>query len=266
VPRFAANLSMMFTEHPFLDRFAAAAAAGFRAVEFLFPYDHPPEAVAARLRDAGLVQALFNAPPGDWAAGERGLAAIPGREAEFREGLDLALRHARALGCQRIHVMSGITEGLDRAACESAFVGNIRHAADAFAGEGITLLVEPINPRDMPGYFVSRQRDALALLDRVDRPNTALQLDLYHAGIVEGDLTRLTESLIGRVGHVQVASVPDRHEPDEGELNFPHLFATLDRLGYAGWVGCEYRPRAGTAEGLGWFAPHRDAAPAGDPA
>ncbi|EFH12404.1 2-oxo-tetronate isomerase [Pseudoroseomonas cervicalis] len=257
MPRFAANLSMMFTDVPFLDRFARAAAAGFEAVEFLFPYDHPPEVVAEKLNSAGLTQALFNMPPGDWAAGERGMAAIPGREQEFRDNVATAITYARALGCKTLHAMSGLTEGLDRAACEATFVENFRYAADALAPHGITLLVEPINSRNMPGYFIAHQLDAIALIERVARPNVALQLDLYHAQIMDGDLTKLIEKLAGRFAHVQIASVPERHEPDEGELNYPHLYAVLDRVGYKGWIGCEYNPRAATEAGLGWFASYK---------
>lgn len=256
MPRFAANLSMMFTELPFLDRFQAAAQAGFGAVEFLFPYDYPAETVAGRLHAAGLVQALFNLPPGDFAAGERGMAAIPGREEEFRNSVPLALTYARALNCKALHAMSGITKGLDRATCEASFIANIGFAADCLAADGITLLIEPINDRNMPGYFISHQSEALDLIARVDRPNVALQLDLYHAQIMDGDLTRLIESMAGRYRHVQIASVPERHEPDEGEVNYPHLFAALDSIGYDGWIGCEYNPRGDTRAGLGWFQPY----------
>ena len=257
MPRFAANLSMMFTELPFLDRFAAAAAAGFKAVEFLFPYEHPPEVVAGKLKDAGLTQALFNMPPGDWAAGERGMAAIPGREQEFRDNVATAITYAEAMGCRTLHAMSGLTVGLDRAACEATFVANFQYAADQLAPHGITLLVEPINSRNMPGYFIAHQRDALALVERVGRPNVSVQLDLYHAQIMDGDLSKLIELMAGKFAHVQIASVPDRHEPDEGELNYPHLYAVLERVGYQGWIGCEYNPRGETTAGLGWFAPYK---------
>lgn len=257
MPRFAANLSMMFTEVPFLERFGRAAQAGFQAVEFLFPYEHPPETVAAALKKHGLTQALFNMPPGNWAAGERGMAAIPGREQEFRDNVAVALRYAKALECKTLHAMSGITEGLDREACKATFVENFRFAADALAKEGITLLVEPINSRNMPGYFIAHQLEAVELVERVGRPNVSVQLDLYHAQIMDGDLTRLIEKMHGRFAHVQIASVPERHEPDEGELNYPHLYAVLDRLGYQGWIGCEYNPRGETEAGLGWFAPYR---------
>ncbi len=257
MPRFAANLSMMFTEHSFLDRFAAAAAAGFEAVEYLFPYDFPASEVAEKLAAARLEQALFNMPPGDWAAGERGLAALPGREAEFRANVAIALEYAAALGCAKLHAMAGITAGHDRAACEATYVENIRFAADALADAGITVLLEPINSRDMPGYFIAHQHEALKLIERIGRPNVSVQLDLYHAQIMDGDLTRLIEAMRNGFAHVQIASVPDRHEPDEGELNYSHLYGVLDRVGYDGWVGCEYRPRGETTAGLGWFADYR---------
>ncbi|ONG54788.1 hydroxypyruvate isomerase [Pseudoroseomonas deserti] len=257
MPRFAANLSMMFNEVSFLDRFAAASAAGFKAVEFLFPYDHPPEVVAEKLNSAGLTQALFNMPPGDWAAGERGMAAIPGREQEFRDNVATAITYARALGCKTLHAMSGITTGMDRAACEATFVANFQYAADQLAPHGITLLVEPINSRNMPGYFIAHQLEAVALVERVNRPNVAVQLDLYHAQIMDGDLTKLIEKMAGKFAHVQIASVPARHEPDEGELNYPHLYDVLDKAGYQGWIGCEYNPRGETVAGLSWFAPYK---------
>jgi hydroxypyruvate isomerase len=257
MPRFAANLSMMFTEVPFLERFSRAAEAGFEAVEFLFPYEHEPEAIAAELKKHNLTQALFNMPPGDWAQGERGMAAIPGREQEFRDNVAIAIRYARALNCKTVHGMSGMVNGLDRDACRKTFVENFRHAADELAKEGITLLVEPINSRNMPGYFIAHQLEAVELVEQVGRPNVSVQLDLYHAQIMDGDLTRLIEKMAGKFAHVQIASVPERHEPDEGELNYPHLYAVLDKTGYQGWIGCEYNPRGDTTAGLGWFAPFR---------
>jgi hydroxypyruvate isomerase len=258
MPRFAANLSMMFNEVPFLDRFQAAAHAGFEAVEFLFPYEHPPEVVAARLGAAGVKSALFNLPPGDWAKGERGIAALPGREAEFREGVSTALRYARALGTPTLHAMCGLVpDAADRAAARRTYVENLRFAAGALAGEGRTLVIEPINGRDMPGYFLQTQADAHAIREEVGAGNLRVQMDLYHAQIVEGDLSVKLRRWIQHVGHVQIASVPDRHEPDHGEVSYPHLFALLDELGYAGWVGCEYRPARGTVEGLGWFERYR---------
>ncbi|MHC5307470.1 2-oxo-tetronate isomerase [Bartonella sp. LJL80] len=257
MPRFAANLSMMFTEVPFIERFGLAAKAGFEAVEFLFPYDYAPEVLAAELEKHQLKQALFNMPPGNWDAGERGMAAIPGREQEFRANVDKAIEYAVALDCKLLHAMSGLVDGLDRAACEQSFIENFRYAADKAAPHGITILVEPINTRNMPGYFINHQLDAVELLERVGRPNVSVQYDLYHAQIMDGDLTRLTDKMAGKFAHVQVASVPDRHEPDEGELNFPHLFAALDNAGYEGFIGCEYNPRGKTEDGLGWFAPYR---------
>ena len=248
MPRFAANLSLMFTERPFLDRFAAAAEAGFRGVEFLSPYEHDARAIRDALDAAGLEQALFNCPPGDWQAGERGMAAIPGREAEFRESFELALRYAETIRPGRLHVMAGLTSGRES---RRTYIENLRWAA-ARAQEHM-LLIEPINPRDIPGYFLGRSGEAVAVIEEVGAPNLRLQFDLYHAQIVVGDLTRRLERLMTVIGHIQIAGVPDRHEPDHGEVNFPHLFDTLDRLGYDGWVGCEYRPAGRTEDGLGWF-------------
>ncbi len=248
MPRFAANLSMLFTERPFLDRFAAAAAAGFEAVEYLFPYEHDALELRRALDAAGLRQALFNAPPGDWAAGERGLAAIPGRGRVFREAFEQAVRYAEAIGPERIHVMAGITSG---SWARATFIDNLRWACDRVPDR--VLVIEPINTRDIPGYFLHRSDEAVRIIEAVGAPNLRLQFDLYHAQIMEGDLTRRLEKLIGRIGHIQIAGVPDRHEPDEGELNIAHLFATLDRLGYDGWVGCEYRPAGRTEDGLDWF-------------
>jgi hydroxypyruvate isomerase len=258
MPRFAANLSMMFQEHAFLDRFAVAKAAGFEAVEFLFPYAFPANEIAARLRDNGLTQPLFNLPPGDWDRGERGFAALPGREAEFATALDNALDYATTLDCRQLHCMAGIPPaGVDRAACRATFVANLRRAAETAATRGITLLVEPINTRDIPGYFLNYQPDGRAIIEEVGAPNLRLQLDLYHCQIMEGDLAAHIREFLPVTGHVQIAGVPERHEPDVGELNYSYLFDLLDSLGYAGWVGCEYRPRGRTEDGLGWFAPYR---------
>ncbi|MGD0473275.1 MAG: 2-oxo-tetronate isomerase [Candidatus Velthaea sp.] len=255
MPKLAANLSLMFTEEPFLDRFAAAAAAGFAAVEFLFPYDDEPHVVAARLRSAGLEMALFNLPPGDWTAGERGLAALPGREAEFAAGVERALAYAQALGCPTVHAMAGHAAG-DDARAIAAYVANIRFAADAFAAAGRRVVIEPINRRDMPGYFLHTTAQAAALIARIDRPNVALQLDLYHAQISEGDLEHRIRALSPLIGHVQIAGNPARHEPDVGEVNYAYLLEVLDHVGYTGWVGCEYRPAGETVAGLGWAQPY----------
>ncbi len=258
MPRFAANLSMMFTDVPFLERFGRAAAAGFEAVEFLFPYEHPPEAIAVELDRHGLTQALFNLPPGDFAAGERGIASLPGREAEFREGVETALRYAAATRCRTLHCMAGLLpRGADRAEHEAVYVENLRHAARRCAEAGVTLVIEPINTRDIPGYFLNYQHQARGILERVGEPNLKLQLDLYHCQIMEGDLARHIREFADITAHVQIAGVPERHEPDLGEVNYPYLFAVLDEVGYGGWVGCEYRPKGRTEDGLGWFVPWR---------
>jgi hydroxypyruvate isomerase len=261
MPKFAANLSMLYPEHAFLDRFAAAARDGFKGVEFLFPYDHPADELVARLGDAGLTQVLFNAPPGDWAAGERGLACLPGRGAEFRAGIDQALAYAEALDCPRIHVMAGLAPaGVEHARLQACYEANLVWAAEQAARAGRQILIEPINPRDMPGYFLTRQDEAHRIVQALGEPALKVQMDLYHCQIVEGDLaTKLRRYLPGgQVGHLQIAGVPDRHEPDQGELNFPWLFELIDALGWQGWIGCEYRPRlgavaGGTSAGLGWL-------------
>ncbi|MEM7745208.1 MAG: 2-oxo-tetronate isomerase [Pseudomonadota bacterium] len=248
MPRFAANLSMMFTEHAFLDRFAAAATAGFPGVEYLFPYEYAAEDIREALDGAGLAQALFNCPPGDWEAGERGMASVPGRGAEFRESIERALSYAEVLKPERIHIMAGNAGG---PGAQAAYIDSLAWAAERAPDQ--IFVVEPINSRDMPGYFLNRSDQAIAILDTVGAPNLMLQFDLYHAQIMEGDLTRRLERLIDRIGHVQIASVPDRHEPDTGELDMTYMFAALDRLGYAGWVGAEYRPIGRTEDGLGWL-------------
>jgi hydroxypyruvate isomerase len=261
MPRFAANLSMMYTEHAFLDRFAAAAADGFAAVEYLFPYAFEPAALTQRLADHGLQQVLFNAPPGDWDAGERGITCLPGREAEFRRGfVEQALPYAQALRCPRVHVMAGLAPaGADRAGLRATYAANLAWAAAQAAPLAIDVLIEPINARDIPGYLLNRQDDAHALVQQVGAPNLKVQMDLYHCQIVEGDLAVTLRRYLpgGRVGHLQIAGVPERHEPDIGELHHPTLLALIDELGYDGHVGCEYRPRAGTSAGLGWFQPYK---------
>jgi hydroxypyruvate isomerase len=266
MPRFAANLSMMYTEHPFLDRFEAAAQDGFDAVEYLFPYEHAPAEIAARLKDHGLTQALFNLPPGDWAAGERGIACHPGREGEFADALEQALPYIDATGCRRVHAMAGLVPAsggmpADPAACRAAYVSNLRQGAARLAAMGVDLLIEPINSRDMPGYFLSLQQQAHDVVAEVGAPNLKVQMDLYHCQIMEGDLSKRLQKHFAGVGHIQIAGVPDRHEPDEGEVNFPHLYDLLDTLGYAGFVGCEYRPKAGTSEGLEWLRTYRASRP-----
>jgi hydroxypyruvate isomerase len=256
MPRFAANLSLMYTEWSFLDRFQAAAEDGFDAVEFLFPYEHPPEDIARRLADNTLEQALFNLPPGDWAAGERGFASIPGREDEFRASVERALPYIQATGVRRVHVMAGIHDPDDEAARET-YAANLRVAAERLQPFGVDVLVEPINGRDMPGYFMSDFEFAADLIDALAIPNLRLQFDIYHRQIMHGDVTIGLRTLMPLTAHIQIASVPSRNEPADEELSFPYLFDELDRLGYAGFVGCEYRPKAGTRDGLAWFAPWR---------
>ena len=251
----------MYTEVPFLDRFAAAAADGFRAVEFLFPYEYTAATIRDRLVDNGLAQVLFNTWPGDFAGGERGLACLPGREADFQAGVDRAIEYARALDCPRLHAMAGLMPaGADRAALRRTYVSNLREAARRCAAAGLTLLIEPINPRDIPGFFLNAQDEAHAIIAEVGAPNLKVQLDLYHCQIVEGDLAMTIRRTLAGVGHIQIAGVPERHEPDLGEVNYPYLFALLDELGYDGWIGCEYRPKAGTSAGLGWVRGWLDSA------
>ncbi len=262
MPRFAANLSMLYTEHDFLDRFAAAAEDGFEAVECLFPYAWPAAALAQRLKDHGLRQVLFNAPPGQWDAGERGLACLPGREDEFRRSVQQALEMALALDCPRIHLMAGLAPaGAERARLQQTYLDNLSWAAAQAASAGRDVLIEPINTRDVPGYFLNRQDEAHQIVQTVGAPNLKVQMDLYHCQIVEGDVTTKLRRYLptGRVGHMQMAGVPDRHEPDQGELAYDALFKAIDATGWDGWIGCEYRPAAGTRAGLGWW--HRQRGP-----
>ena len=275
MPRFAANLSMLYNELPFPDRFAAAAADGFKFIEYLFPYAWPAEQLAGLLQQHGLQQVLFNAPPGGgdepaaieaaWATGSRGTACLPGREAEFREGVLLGLRYAAVLQCPRMHVMAGLVPAdLPRQAAHGTWVNNLRWAAQQAAAQGVRVLVEPINTRDMPGFFLNYQAQAHAWLAEVGAPNLQVQMDLYHCQIMEGDLaTKLRQYLpTGGVGHLQIAGVPERHEPDVGEINHGYLFKVIDEVaaacGWDGYVGCEYRPArgavaGGTSNGLGWM-------------
>lgn len=262
MPQFAANLSMLYQEYAFLDRFEAAAQDGFKAVEFLFPYAFAKEDIAACLRANGLQQVLFNAPPGNWDAGERGMACVPGREADFRAGMVQALEYAAALNCGRIHAMAGLApDGATAQVLYLTYIGNLRWAAKEAAKTGREVLIEPINPRDMPGYYLNRQEVAHQVVADVGEPSLKVQMDLYHCQIVEGDLAMKLRKYLptGKVAHLQIASVPQRHEPDGGEVNYPYLFTLLDELGYQGWVGCEYRPAnvqaGGTSAGLGWLKP-----------
>lgn len=274
MPRFAANLSFMYPELPFLDRFEAAARDGFEGVEYLFPYAYEPGVLSARLEEFGLQQVLFNAPAGGWNAadveqawneGVRGTACLPGREEEFRAGVDLALRYAEELQCPRLHCMAGLLPaGLAPKEARATYVSNLRWAAAKAAKLGVEVLIEPINRRDMPGFFLSRQDEAHAVVQDVGAPNLKVQMDLYHCQIAEGDVaTKLRHYLSsGRVGHLQIAGVPERHEPDVGEMNYPYLFRLIDdvsaQTGWSGWVGCEYKPAqgatpGGTSRGLDWL-------------
>ena len=256
MPRFSANLSMLFQEHGFLDRFDAAAQSGFKGVEYVSPYEQPVDAIAACLARNGLTQALFNLPPGDWAAGERGIAVLPDRIEEFRRGVDTAIAYAKALGCTQVNCLAGIAPaGIARDALETVFVENLKFAADRLGEAGIRLLIEPINTRDIPGFFLTTTRQALAVMEKVGSPNLFLQYDIYHMQVMEGDLARTIEENLDRIAHIQLADNPGRHEPGTGEINYPFLFGHIDRIGYEGWVGAEYKPRAGTQEGLGWLAP-----------
>ena len=257
MPRFAANLTMLFTEMPPLERFAAASAAGFEAVEFLFPYEFEVSRIAEALSAHRLKLVLHNLPAGDWGAGERGIACHPSRVGEFRAGVLRAIEYATALRCPRVNCLAGIAppgEGLELVL--GTLVENLRFAAVELQRAGIELLLEPVNTRDVPGFFVSRTDQALAVLDTVGSDNLRLQYDIYHAQVMEGDLARTIEARLDRIGHLQVADNPGRHEPGTGEINYPYLFARLDALGYPGWIGCEYKPAAATEAGLSWLSPH----------
>ena len=256
MPRIAANLGYLFTERPFMERFGAAAAAGFSAVELQFVYDQSPSAVKAELAQHGLTMLGINTPPGQLPAGEFGLAAVPGREAEFATTFQKALDYAVAIGAPQIHVLSGMVPPNERPAAETTLLRNLARAADLAAEHDITLLIEPINPRDRPNYYLNRAEHAADIIAKMERANVRIQFDFYHAQIVGGDLIKRFEQHLPLVGHVQIAAVPTRHEPSEGEVNYPAILATLDRLGYAGFVGAEYRPRGRTEDGLGWARPY----------
>ena len=256
MPRFAANLSMMFNEWAFLDRFKAAGDAGFEAVEFLFPYEHAPEKVGLALVGAEVEQALFNLPPGDWDKGERGVAALPGRESELREGIETALAYVHETGVKRLHMMAGHADPQDPAA-QAAYRSSIAYAADRLGEFGIDLLLEPINGKDMPGYFLCDFEQAASYVREAGRPNVKLQFDMYHCQLIHGDVPARLKQLYPLIGHVQIARAAGRHEPDASGPDYPALFDALDAMGYRGFVGCEYRPEAGTLEGLGWFSPYK---------
>lgn len=254
MPRFAANLTMLFNELPFLERFQAAAQSGFRGVEYLFPYGYDKYELADRLKRWNLVQVLHNLPAGDWAAGERGIAILPDRVSEFQHGLFQAIDYAVKLGCRQVNCLAGIApQGIEPARLHETLVNNLRFAAHELAQEGIALLVEPINTRDMPGFFLNSTAQALSLLDDVESSNVFIQYDVYHMQVMEGDLARTIEANLDRIAHIQIADNPGRNEPGTGEINFPFLYRHLDAIAYAGWVGCEYRPAGETREGLSWL-------------
>jgi hydroxypyruvate isomerase len=266
MPQFAANLHYLFSEHPFLQRLGAAAEAGFRGVEFQVPYDYPGQELRARLIGNGLTMVLFDAPMGDWQAGDRGLAAVPGREAEFRASLPRAAQYAQALRCDLVHVMAGVVgTGTDYGEAERVYLDNLRYAADFLKPHGVRVVIEPINRRlgsaeggaaytteGMHGYFLNHTAHARRVIEQVGSDNLFLHLDVYHMQLLEGNLATTLRENIGLLRHVQIAGVPGRHEPSVGEINYPYLFDLLDQLGYAGWVGCEYRPVGRTLDGLGW--------------
>jgi hydroxypyruvate isomerase len=254
MPRFAANLSMLFTDAPFLDRFERAAKAGFEAVEFLFPYPFPAAEIKARVEGNGLKVVLFNTPAGDWDAGERGLACLPDRVSDFGHGLVQAIEYATALGTPQVHCMAGLAPaGATDADLRRTYVSNLRFAADALAKAGLRALIEPINHYDIPRYYLNRSAQAISVMDEVGAANLLLQYDIYHAQRTEGELAGTIERLLPRIGHMQLADNPGRHEPGSGEINWPFLFGHIDRLGYAGWIGCEYKPAGATEAGLAWF-------------
>ncbi|MBD3640787.1 MAG: hydroxypyruvate isomerase [Marinobacter sp.] len=256
MPRFAANLSMLFTEVDFMERFARAREAGFEGVEYLFPYAFPAADIARELEDNNLTQVLFNLPPGDWDAGERGIACLPDRVDEFREGVGQAIEYAQALGCRQVNCLAGLKPAdLDEETAWNTLVANIRYAAERLDSEGITLCLEAINSRvDMPGFFLDTSGKVLALIEAVEMDNVRLQYDLYHMQIMEGDLIRTMECLLPWIGHIQFADNPGRHEPGTGEINFSNVFAAIDRLDYDGWVSAEYRPSGETEASLRWFS------------
>jgi hydroxypyruvate isomerase len=258
MPKFSANLTFLFTDLPLLDRFAAARKAGFEGVEYMSPYEETKADLVARLRDNGLTQVLHNLPSGDWAGGERGIAILPNRVEEFRRGVHQAIDYASALQCRLLNCIVGLTpKDADAAVLRKTLLGNLAYAAAETAKAGIKLLVEPINTRDIPGFYLTHTRQALDLIADIGSDNLYVQYDIYHMQIMEGDLARTMEAHLPRIAHIQLADNPGRHEPGTGEINYPFLFAHLDRIGYAGWIGCEYKPRGDTAAGLGWMKPYQ---------
>ena len=253
MPKFAANLTLLFNEVAFLDRFEAAARSGFEAVEYLFPYGHDKGLLQASLSACGLKQVLHNLPAGDWAAGERGIACLPDRIAEFEAGVDRAIEYATALGCPRVNCLAGVKPpALDADAARQTMIGNLRYAAARLGSAGIRLLIEPINTRDVPGFFLSGSQQAIEIIDAVGSDNLFLQFDIYHMRMMGEDVARAIERHAPRIDHMQLADVPGRHEPGTGEIDYPTLFDLVDRAGYAGWIGCEYNPLTSTEQSLAW--------------
>jgi len=254
MPKFAANLTMLFNEVPFLERFAAAKAAGFEAVEYLFPYAYDKNELAGLLKTHGLKQVLHNLPAGNWEGGERGIACHPDRIVEFREGVEKAIEYAKALGCPQVNCLAGkVPAGVSREQAHATFVANLKFAADKLKKAGLKLLIEPINSYDIPGFFLNYTAQAAAILDEVGSDNLYIQYDLYHAQRMEGELAATVHKHLARIAHVQLADNPGRNEPGTGEMNYPFLFRHLDAIGYTGWIGCEYKPKTSTVEGLGWI-------------
>ena len=257
MPKFCANLTLMFNEVPFLERFQAAREAGFKGVEYLFPYAYPSSQLLDKLRQHDLAQVLHNMPAGDWDKGERGLACLPERVGEFQESVGITIEYATALGCTQVNCLAGMPPaGVARDSAQQTFVDNLKFAAPRFKAAGIKLLIEAINTRDIPGFFLNTTRQAVAIIDAVGSDNVFVQYDIYHMQIMEGDLAPTIEANLARIAHMQLADTPGRNEPGTGEINYPFLFDFIDRLGYAGWIGCEYRPKATTLEGLGWIRPY----------
>jgi hydroxypyruvate isomerase len=257
VPRFAANLTMLFNEVDFLARFEAAARAGFSGVEYLCPYAFSADELAKQLKVHQLTQVLHNLPAGNWDKGERGIAILPDRVDEFREGVKTAIGYAKALNCPQVNCLAGLVpDGVDAKVLNDTFVDNLKFAASALKAEGIKLLIEPINTRDIPKFYLTNTAQAVALINAVGSDNLFVQYDIYHMQIMEGDLAPTIESNLRHIAHIQLADTPGRHEPGTGEINYPFLFRHLDKIGYGGWIGCEYKPEKNTPEGLGWFAPY----------
>ncbi len=257
MPKLCANLSLLYTELDFMDRFAAAAKSGFKGVEYLFPYAYPKDELAEALARNKLVQVLHNMPAGDWAKGDRGLACQPDRVGEFQDGVGKAIEYATALGCKQVNCLAGLApQGVAPEKLRATFVANLRFAAEKTKAAGIRLVTEPVNNRDVPGFYLNRSQQALEIMDEVGSDNLWLQYDIYHMQIMEGNLARTIEANLARINHMQLADNPGRHEPGSGEINYPFLFGWIDRIGYPGWIGCEYNPQAGTVPGLGWAKPY----------